>query len=194
MPDQYSLPGFEPKRERDFLFFALLLDDDDTSRIARLREQLCSDCRLHTPLIARHLLHISLHGIGEFDGLPPAAVERAREAAALVSMSRFEVRFDRAMSFERHQDTRPFVLRTARGSMEVMRFHRVLGDAMKCVGFCRVRSDFSPHMTLLYDRRFVQERAIETVRINAQRFVLVHSLRGRGHSAYVHLACWPLRG
>ena len=55
---------------------------------------------------------------------------------------------------------------------------------MKRVGFRRVqRSGFVPHLTLLYDAHLVAERAVETVHINAASFVLVWSVRGRGHMA-----------
>jgi 2'-5' RNA ligase len=195
MPAQLFLPGLAPKAERDFLFFALLPDKSEALRILHLREQLCRECHLQgRGRIAARCFHVSLHAIGEYQGVPKDVVRRAEAAAALVSMKPFGFDLDRAMSFVRHGDTKPFVLRAARRSPALVEFYSVLGDAMKRVGFRRVqRSGFAPHLTLLYDAHHVAEREVETVHINADSFALVCSLRGRGHAEHTHLARWPLQ-
>jgi 2'-5' RNA ligase len=47
-------------------------------------------------------------------------------------------------------------------------------------------------MTLLYDPRTIDPRAIDPVRWTLTEFVLVDSLRGE--TKHVQLARWPLRG
>jgi RNA 2',3'-cyclic 3'-phosphodiesterase len=193
MFEQFSFPKFEPDAALHCLFFALLLRGDDASPIVQLRERLRHEHGLKGRLIATNLLHISLHGIGAYHGLPRAKVEAARQAAARVSMRPFDIVFDRAMSFGRKHEGQPFVLRACNDAA-LMSFYRLLGEAMKSVGFRRVASRFTPHMTLLYGDRIVKERAIEAIRWTVHDFVLVQSLRDRGHSECNHLARWQLHG
>jgi 2'-5' RNA ligase len=193
MSEQAFLPGFEPNSALDFLFFALLLDAEDAPRIVQLRERLCDENGLKGQSIAADILHITVHGIGAYDGLPTTVVERAKTAGAAVSAEPFDVVLDRAKSFDRKRRGKPFVL-CAANELPLNTFYHLLGREMKTVGFRKVASRFRPHMTLLYGDRMVTERSIEAVRWTVRDFVLVQSLRGRGQSRYVHLARWPLRG
>jgi 2'-5' RNA ligase len=193
MPEQLFLPGFERTSAIDFVFFALLLGAENASQIVKLRERLCEEDGLKGDRIATNLLHVTLHGIGEYDGLPRDVVERAKRAGAAILAKPFDVVFDRAMSFNRKRNGRPLVLCTG-NEVALLAFHQLLGEAMKNVGFRRITSHFKPHMTLLYGDRMLTERSIEAVRWNVRDFVLVHSLRGRGQSKYIDLARWPLRG
>jgi 2'-5' RNA ligase len=193
MAEQLFLPGLERNPALDFLFFACVLRAEDAPRIVQLRERLCRELGLTGQLIAPELLHMSLHGIGAYDGLPNAVVESAKQAAATVPTSSLEIVFDRAMSFKHRYGRAPFVLR-GDNDAALWAFHRVLGEAMKSVGFRRVGSAFTPHMTLLYGDRLVTEQSIDVVRWTVQDFSLVQSLRGRGQSQYNHLARWRLRG
>lgn len=190
MPEQLCL--FDTPTMLDFLFFALLPSMDEASQIAVIREHLSHEHRLKGNAIQCDLLHVSLHGIGAYHGLHRAKVERAKQAAAKISMKPFEVVFNRAMSFDHKRRDNAFVLRTS-NDVALMELYRALGEAMKSVGFRRVASRFTPHMTLLYGDRMVAERSIEAVRWTVRDFVLVQSLRGRGRSEYIHLARWPLR-
>jgi len=76
MPDQLFLPGFERNPALDSLFFALLLEAENASQIVRLRQRLCEEFGLSGRRIATDRLHISLHGIGAYDGLPRAVVQK----------------------------------------------------------------------------------------------------------------------
>lgn len=190
---QFFLPGFEPPLALDNLFFVILLQRDPAARISQLSEHLRDELGLTGRPIASERLHVSLHGIGEYESLPNAVVAAAKEAGALVKMSPFEIAFDRVMSFARKNGKRPFVLRVDSDGAGITALHWALGEAMKKAGLGqRVTSHFTPHMTLLYDDRMVTERPIEKVRLTVHDFVLVHSFVGQ--SRYVHLARWPLRG
>jgi 2'-5' RNA ligase len=75
------------------------------------------------------------------------------------------------------------------GLRELRRFRRMLGAAMTRKGLRRrAAGDFTPHVTLLYDRREVEELPIEPISWTVRDFVLVHSRQG-----HLHLARWPLR-
>jgi RNA 2',3'-cyclic 3'-phosphodiesterase len=191
MPDQLFLPGFERAPAFDVLFFALLLEAESASRIVKLRQRLCEEFGLCGRRIAADLLHISLHGIGAYDGLPRAVVQRAKEAGAAVLAKPFDIVLDRAMSFGPKRELRPFVLRTG-DEAALVTFHRLLAGAMKNAGFRRIASRFTPHMTLLYGDRAVVERSIDAIQWTVRDFVLIQSLRGRGK--HIHLARWSLRG
>jgi RNA 2',3'-cyclic 3'-phosphodiesterase len=190
LEQQFSLPGLEPSPELDFLFFALLPAAKDAQQIVRLRERLLGELGLTGQPMAAERLHVSLHGIGAWHGLSPAAVRAAKQAGASFSQRPFEIVFDRAMSFA---GKRAFVLRTS-GSIALASLHHALGVGMKKAGIGRsVTLRFTPHITLLYGDRMVTERLIEPVRWTVRDFALVQSLRGRGASKHIHLARWPLR-
>jgi RNA 2',3'-cyclic 3'-phosphodiesterase len=191
MAEQLCLPGFENNSRLDNLFFACLPPADRAARIAHIARHLDQEHGLRGSLISPRRLHISLHGLGLYVGLPRALVVAAREAAATVSMARFEVVFDCVMSFKGRD--RPFVLCAGDGATALTAFHRALGDAMTKAGLGRrVTTHFTPHITLLYGDRLVKQQSIEQVRWTVQDFVLVHSLVGRRQ--HIHLDHWPLRG
>jgi 2'-5' RNA ligase len=192
MPDQLFLPGFERVPAFDVLFFALLLEAESASRIVKLRERLCEEFGLSGRRIAADRLHISLHGIGAYDGLPRAAVQRAKEAGGAAVLAKpFDIVLDRAMSFGPKREVLPFVLRTG-DEAALVTFHWLLGGAMKNAGFRRIASRFTPHMTLLYGDRAVAERSVDAIQWTVRDFVLIQSLRGRGQ--HIRLARWSLRG
>jgi 2'-5' RNA ligase len=193
MPERPYLPGFQPNPELDLLFFALRVGVENAARVVQLCDRLCRQNGLRRRRIAADLLHVTLHGIGAYDGLPNFVVERAREAGAAVSTSSFPLMFDLAVSFNNGRGKRPFVLCPSHDLEGLFRLHLVLGEAMKRARIGRhLRSHFTPHMTLLYDTRTVPELPIEPIFIHVRDFVLVHSIIGQ--HKHIELARWPLRG
>jgi RNA 2',3'-cyclic 3'-phosphodiesterase len=187
------LPGFQPNPELDLLFFALRVGAESASRVLQLRDRLCHENGLKGRRIATELLHITLRGVGAYDGLPNFAIARAREAGATVSTSPFPLMFDRAMSFNSGRGKLPLVLCPSCDVAGLFKLHFVLGEAMKRARIGQhLRSHFTPHMTLLYDSRVVPELRIEPILINVRDFVLVHSIVGQNR--HIELARWPLRG
>ena len=164
MPAPSYLPGFQPNPELDLLFFALRVGAASAARVMQLRDRLCHENGLKGRRIATDLLHVTLRGIGAYHGLPNFVIERAREAGATVSTSPFRLLFDRAMSFNGGQGKRPLVLCPSDDLAGLFRLHFALGEAMKRARIGRhLRSQFTPHMTLLYDSRVVPERRIEPI-------------------------------
>jgi 2'-5' RNA ligase len=196
MSEQLVLPGFgrPPAPEpTDNLFLAFVPPIAKISLIGDRTRQFRNDHGLRGKALSPSCLHVSLHSLGKHNGLPPEFIDAASVAAATVVMPPFDVRFDRALSFQNRRARRPFVLRASHDMAALTAFHRALGEAMTKAGLGYwLTRDFTPHMTLLYDLRLVEEHAIEPLGWTVTDFVLVHSLVGQGR--HIHLARWPLRG
>ena len=194
MSEQLSLAGFDTApRLTDGIFFAVLPDEGSAARITRRAWYLRGELELRGEPLAMERLHVSLHHLGDYEGVPPGIVAAANEAATTVVMPRFDVAFNRAMSFSGRPANLPFVLCGDDGVVGLTALHQRLGTAMRNAGLWRrAKPHYTPHMTLLYDANRVVEQPVETIRWTAREFVLVHSLHGR--SRYVPLARWPLRG
>jgi 2'-5' RNA ligase len=118
-------------------------------------------------------------------------VAMANEAAEAMTTSPFEVTFDRAASFH-NGGNNPFVLQGGEGLEALKAFQRDLGLAMARAGLGKwVDKSFTPHVTMLYDRRLVAEQVVAPIRWTVGGFTLIHSLLGR--TEHVPLARWTLR-
>lgn len=197
MSEQYVLPGFEPLPKpappADNLFLAFVPPAAVVQLVGERTRQLRRDHGLRGKALAPSCLHISLHGLGAYHGIPGGLIDAVSAAVSPVSTPPFEIGFDRALSFTNKRAARPFVLRASRDMIALNAFHRALGEAVARAGLGRwVTRQFMPHMTLLYDRKLVDEHTIQTVTWTVTEFVLVHSFVGRGR--HDHIARWPLRG
>jgi 2'-5' RNA ligase len=165
--------------------FTIRSDAETAARIHRLAGVLKRAHQFKGRLIEPARLHVSLFFLG---GLPEQDVRAARAAAADVRIAPFEVSFDRTASFRGKRDSRPFVLVGDGGQERLTTFRRMLGGAMLRRGLPRVAAtNFTPHVTLLYDSRAVEEYPIEPISWTVREFVLIRSFRG-----YDCLARWPL--
>ena len=170
------------------LFLAALPDAPAAARIYSLAEVVKQARQFDGEPIEPGRLHITLFFLGDGSGARERILRMACEAAQEVRMSSFDVSFDRIASFRGGLDRHPFVLLGGAGLSRLKQFRQALGAAMTRHGLRRrVTADFNPHVTLLYDRRKVEEQPIEPIGWTVGEFVLVHSLHG--HS---HLARWPL--
>ena len=194
MAEQLPLPGFAAKpRPTDGFFFAIFPDDAAAARIEQLAHRLRGDHGLTGKPLAMARFHVSLHGFGEYVGLPQVVVAAANRIAASVTAPAFAVTFDRAMSFRGRPANRPLVLYGGDGVAALMAFQQTLDAAMMRAGLGgRAQRRSAPHVTLLYDDRTVPEQAVETISWTVREFLLVHSLLGR--SKYIPLSRCPLRG
>lgn len=192
MPEQFSSTAIDtPPKPTDRLFFAVFPDAAAAARIAQLAQCLRDEQGLKGRPLETERFHVTLHYIGDYAGLPQDIVAAAVEAAATVEMPPFEVAFDRALSFSARPGNRPLVLRGGEGLVELAALQRTLGAALNKTGFGgRKNSQYTPHVTLLYDDCLVAERPVETVEWTVDEFVLVHSLLGR--PVHVPLARWRL--
>jgi 2'-5' RNA ligase len=179
-------------RSTDRLFFALFPDDDVAVEIAELTRRLRGELGLKGKPIATDRLHVTLHFLGDFPGLPKEIIASASAAAESLTSHQFEVMFDRVMSFAGKPHNRPFVLRGGDGLVGLTRFQGELAMAMAKSGQAAraPRASFTPHVTLLYDDLTVAEQPVASVRWTVRELVLVHSVLDQNR--HVHLARWSL--
>ena len=167
------------------LFLAIIPDVGTAARIHRLAGVLKRAHKFSGKLIVPERLHVSLFFLG---GLSEPGFEAACAAAAEVRTEPFEVLFDRTASFRGKRGSRPFVLVGDKGLQRLESFRRTLGGAMTRCGLRRAaNTNFTPHVTLLYDARSAEEYPIEPISWIATEFVLIRSFGG--HEC---LARWPL--
>ncbi len=191
MSSQLSLSGFEPARPTDRLFLRFFQALRLPCRSLNSPQRLRSKHALKGKPLATERFHVTLHHLGDYAGLSQGLVDAAREAGAAVATPPFDVLFDRAGSFVGRPRNRPFVLRGSDGVAALAAFQQSLGTTMKNAGLWRrVESHFTPHVTLLYDDRFVEEQPVEGIGWTVHELVLVHSLLGR--TEHVVLDRWPL--
>ena len=191
MPEQLFLPGFEAAPQpTDRLFFAIFPTPAAAASIVRQAKRLRDEYGMKGRLIATGRLHVTLVYLGDYRGLPQDIVAAATAAAASIRMAPFDVALDRAASFHGRPRSRPFVLLGEDEGAALAAFRQKLRTALEKTGLAGANSRYTPHVTLLYDNRFVPVRAIEPIAWRVGEFALVHSLLGR--TRHVPLARWPL--
>jgi 2'-5' RNA ligase len=189
---QSSLGGFAPPHPTDRLFFAVMPPPAVAGQLATLAGELRERLGLHgRPRPTTHL-HVTLHHLGDFAGVPQRQVADACAAAAGVEAPPFDACFDRVGSFAGRTGKHPFVLLGTRSPDGLARLHADLGARLAAVGLARRERAFVPHLTLLYDARAIEPRPVEPLAWPVREFLLVHSLLGR--TEYRVLGRWPLFG
>jgi RNA 2',3'-cyclic 3'-phosphodiesterase len=190
MPDQFSLPGFEPaprQRQQHTLFFTILPSASELLRIEQVALALRQQHRLTGKPIRLDRLHVTLLSLSGYDdAVPQALVDAASAVASNLAMPSFEVLFDRALSFP---GSGAFVLRGDDADAPISSFRKALGQALTQAGL-RTRPSNIAHMTLAYDDHQVAEHSIEPLRWRAKELVLIDSLVGQ--TVHRHLGHWPL--
>jgi 2'-5' RNA ligase len=179
------LPGLAVQR-LDGLFFSIFPDQAASVRIANTAEHFRRAYGLNGAPLLTDRFHVTVQGLGNYDGLPRSIVAKAIEAGAAVTSMAFEVAFDRVRSFA---GSDALVLCGGDGVDGIVMFHRALGFAMRKSGLS-AGSHITPHITLSYDGRRIEEQFIEPIRWTVRDFVLVHSLRGR--TKHIPLERWHL--
>jgi RNA 2',3'-cyclic 3'-phosphodiesterase len=167
-------------------FLAIVPDPATAERIHRLACVLKRAHRFSGRLIAPERLHISLFSLS---GLADRQLCAACEAATELRTEPFAVAFDRTASFRGRQGNRPFVLLGESGLRRLESFRRTLGAALTRRGLRRAaNTNFTPHVTLLYDARSADEYPVEPILWTVTEFVLIRSMRG-----HEYVARWPLQ-
>jgi 2'-5' RNA ligase len=189
--DQPSLLSSEPGAPIG-LFFAVFPDPHTADRIAQIARGFCCEFKLKGRPLLPARFHCSLYGFGHLDVAPQTVVAKAREAASMVAASPFRVSFNCAMSFSSRSGYRPLVLVGDDGVVGLLRLHSSLCGAMREVGLRpRTYSNFTPHLTLLYDVCHIGEQPIKPIGWTVSEFVLVLSLIGR--TKHIPLQRWQLQ-
>ena len=175
------------------LFFAILPEPDIAARIEALGGTLRTAHGLSGRPISAKRLHVTVNPVANYATLLDYDVTAAMEAAAAVALPPFEIAFDRLQSFK-GRENQPLVLRCGDGTAAFGRLQKTLLTALKATGYQgKAPTGYTPHMTLLYDRRPVEETDLdEPIDWTVREFALVYSVYGE--SRHMHLGRWPLRG
>jgi 2'-5' RNA ligase len=180
----WSIPARVPVK----LFFAIRPEGEASAAIEKLGTRLKTAHRLRGRPIARERLHNSLAAVHA----PGSLTENIADAKAIGDRlwhRRFSVRFDWTGSFRGGDHGHPFVLRGAQGLESLSEFHQTLRARMLRAGF-DVACSFTPHVTLLWADRCVEEYPIAPIGWTVREFVLIASLQG--HCRHIDVARWPL--
>jgi 2'-5' RNA ligase len=169
------------------LFLAAVPDAHTAVRIHQLAGTLKRAHKFMGRPIPPERLHISLFFLG---GLHEVGVRSVCEAAAEMTLTPFDVSFDRTASFGGKSANHPFVLFGDRGLSALNAFRRTFAEAMTRKGLRRwANTNFTPHLTLLYGEHRVEEYPIRPIGWTVSELVLIRSMRG-----HVRVAEWPLSG
>ena len=191
-PGQGGFDAHGAVRATDRLFFAVHPDADTAARISQLALRLREQQGLQGAALPPERLHVTLHHLGDYVGVPADVCTAARAAGASLRADALDVVFDHAASFPARGRAAPFVLRGGAALQSLDTLQRLLGERMAAAGIGRlVERRFTPHVTLLYDRIVVPSTPIAPLAFRVNGVSLVHSLLGR--SEHRILAHWPLR-
>ena len=174
------------------LFFAVLPDHSTAFLAETLALGLTRVHGLKGRPMDADRLHLTLCGVRLEHGALLETVEKARAAAARVDAGPVEVSLDMARSFSHRDGSNPFVLACGNPSDGLLALRRQLGLALRMDGMGEACTGFTPHMTLSWADRMVEDSPILPVRWMARDFALVLSLVGQ--SRHITLGRWPLRG
>jgi 2'-5' RNA ligase len=183
-PMLWSIPAHVPVK----LFFAIRPEGEAGVTIEKLGTRLKIAHRLRGRPISRERLHNTLAVVHDA-GTLSENIARAKAIGDRLWHRRFSVRFDRTGSFRGGDHGHPFVLRGEEGLEPLSEFRDTLCARMQRAGFDVVRA-FTPHVTLLWADRCVEEYPIAPIAWTVREFVLTASLQGR--SRHIDVARWPL--
>jgi 2'-5' RNA ligase len=180
----YSIMNEDASEYR--LFLAAVPDPATAERIFQMANVLKHAYGFTGELIEPERLHVSLFFLG---GLPGELVDTTCMALADTRMPPFDAVFDRSVSFRGRVGNRPFVLIGDNGPSPLKSFRQMLGTVLAQNGLRRrANTNFTPHVTLLYDARAVEEHPVAPISWTVNEFVLIRSQRG-----HQHLRRWPMR-
>jgi len=183
-PLLWSIPARVPVK----LFFAIRPERGAAAAIETLGQRLKTAHRLRGQTIARERLHNTLAEVHQ-PGTISENIARAKAIGDGLWHRGFCVRFEWSGSFRHPDAAHPLVLRGEEGLAPLIAFRETLRSRMQEAGFAVARS-FTPHVTLLWADRCVEDYPIAPISWSVREFVLTASLQG--YSRHIDLARWPL--
>ena len=179
--------------QKDRIFFAVQPDAAATAQISALAQRRKIEHAFTGNLILPEHLHVTLFHLGDWNGLPEEIVNLASGAASQVNVPAFEVAFTRAESFRAVTGVYPFVLTGDRDAQIWRSLHKALRMALTNAGLGGATGgEFTPYITLTYDKVRVKPVPIDPIAWTVKNFVLIHSLLGK--TVHHHLGRWSLDG
>jgi len=171
------------------LFFALRPPDAMRPRLEALGDTLKRAHRLRGRAITGNRLHNTLAPLPAQENALKAIIARARRAGDRVRHAAFPVRYEWTGSFRNTGGAHPLALQGGDGLNPLREFRRLLAGELRREGFHQPEG-FTPHVTLLWADRRVDDHPIAPLQWTAPDFTLVASLVGQAR--HIALASWPL--
>lgn len=188
---QFSL-GFDAPAARESLFFALLPDAQTAQAVHHLGQQICHGHGLHGRALPPERLHVTLHYLGEYAGIPPRLLQQACAAGQALAAAPFALAFDQAATFDSRARSRPLVLRGDGEPAPLPALRQALQQQLARHGVApRADGAYLPHMTLAYVDQALAPQHVPALHWQATSLSLIRSVQGQGR--YLHEARWPLR-
>ncbi len=175
------------------LFFAFLPEPAVVSQVADLGTRVCGAHGFRGKPIWPDRLHVTLLSAMDVHCSLEENIGRAKRAGARVDAAAFDVALDITESFSVRAARHPFVLTSGKGIAAASWLRQLLVVAMIEEGFeVPISSGFTPHMTLMWADRCVEQYPALPIQWTVREFALVLSHVGKSRHDY--LARWNLRG
>jgi 2'-5' RNA ligase len=180
MPNQGSLPGFDPAIPTDRLFLAVFPDARHAAELDALATKHLTMRRLGGKRVEAGRLHVTLFHLGDYTELPPGLVAQASDALSHLAAEPLAIRFDQIGRFSSRHATGAYVLTAGTGNEALYALHGQLATHLRSAALAQhTRDSFTPHMTLAYDNAAVPFEPIEPVTWPVREVLLIHSLLGK---------------
>ena len=185
-------PGGYPRHQPiNNYFFAIVPTAEAGRAIDRIADGFRRLHDLRGSIVGPGRYHISLCGVGGPGSAPDEVLSKLQAIGDQVRCQPFDVGFDHAVSFSQGARKRPLVLANSEGLPALGWLQAGLRRAMAACEL-QAKSQFNPHLTMLYDEQIVLETGIRPLRWTVLDFVLIQSVHGENR--HRHLARWPLGG
>ena len=183
--------GYSRHQPINNYFFAIVPTAEAGRAIDRIADGFRRLHDLRGSIIGPGRYHISLCGVGGPGPAPDEVLSKLQAIGDQVRCQPFDVGFDHAVSFSQGARKRPLVLANSEGLPALGWLQAGLRRAMAACEL-QAKSQFNPHLTMLYDEQVVLETGIRPLRWTVLDFVLIQSVHGENR--HRHLARWPLGG
>jgi RNA 2',3'-cyclic 3'-phosphodiesterase len=186
---QMSLLGTTAPMQVQRLFLGLFPDEAARRRIGEVVDGLTPGLSPGIKTIAPDRWHLTLHFLGDHDGVREDIERGAIQACESVRAASVDVRLDRLGSFK---GKRPIaVLRNSQTPAGLQALWEALRKPLAMARFGPwIESTFEPHVTLYYGDTDLELRPVEPIAWGATDFRLIRSAYGQ--SQYHELGRWPL--
>jgi 2'-5' RNA ligase len=134
-------------------------------------------------------IHLTLASVYNFTEPWADQLERAMRVGRSMRQQSFSLELERTQSFAHGGYYQPFVMCGEDGTRCLKHFQKALAEEMRRSGF-KIPHGFTPHVTMLWADRRIDENPMLPVCWTATDFVLIKSIRG--HSQHTELGRWRL--
>jgi 2'-5' RNA ligase len=184
--------GLPPQASRDTVFFTALPPPEVAEAIAARARLLLSQQRFRIDWRPARVLHVSLAGVGLWDGLPPDALHLARRVGAEMDAAAIPVRFAQALSFGKARRRALVLVGDQTCTPPLATLARTLRQRLAAAGLRpAARGSFTPHVTVGYVDGGLDPVPIEHVPGWVVRDVVLVRSR-HGEARHEELGRWAL--